>query len=136
MKKTLSAMVVLSGVVLIIAGCEGASTVAPPCSQNVDVAVATGPAPLIFWSPACGISQLTVSTVPPTGGGQPVNVWSFYVPENQPIGPFVTYGTAPAGATVTTQPQALVAGSTYRVQVFHTVGGDVLVSTGEATFTQ
>ena len=134
MKEKLSALVVLSSLVMLVAGCEGATTVVAPCSQNVDVFVGGGSAPLFAWSPACGISELDVSTVPATGGGQPVSVWSFHVPENQPVGPFIRYGIAPSHAVVSIQPQALEAGTTYRVQVFQTVGGDVLTSSGEATF--
>lgn len=136
MKKKLSAVVVLSSLVVLFAGCEGSSTVVEPCSQNVDVSVAgLGNGVLFAWTPECGMSFLSVTTVPAAAGGQPVIVWSFSVPENQPVGPFVQYGKAPDRATVTVQPQPLEAGTTYRVQVFQTIGGDALTSTGEATFT-
>jgi len=134
MKKKLSALVVLSSVLVLIAGCEGATTVVEPCSQNVDVFVGDGSVPLFLWTPRCGISQLEVSTVPATGG-KAFFVWAFHVPENQPVRPFVRYGTAPSHATVSVQPQALDPGTTYRVHVSQTVGGDVLTSSGEATFT-
>lgn len=134
MREKLSALVVLSSLVVLVVGCEGVSTVIEPCSQNVNVSVGAGAVPVFLWAPSCGISSLSV-TVAPTGGGQPVTVWAFQVPETQPVGPFIRYGTAPDRATVSVQPQALNPGTTYRVQVFQTVGGDVLTSSGEATFT-
>jgi len=135
MRKKSSALVVLCSLVTLVAGCEGVSTVIAPCSQNVEVSVGGGSVPIFLWTPACGMSQIDVSTVPATGGGQPVFVWSFHVPENEPVGPLVQYGKAPDRATVSVQPQPLVPGATYRVQVWQTVGGDVLTGSGEATFT-
>jgi len=116
--------------------CSGPSSVSPEaCNRDVQVAVLAGANPVFSWSPACGVSSLSVVTVPSTSGVSEELVWSFSVPEQNPIGPTIRYGIAPAGATVWTQPHALVAGATYRVRVMQTVGGDVLVGSGERLFT-
>ena len=116
--------------------CRGPSSVSPEaCNRDVQVAVVPGANPVFSWSPACGVSSLSVVTVPSTAGVNEESVWGFSVPEKNPIGPAIQYGIAPAGATVWTKPHALVAGATYRVRVMQTVGGDVLVGSGERLFT-
>lgn len=115
--------------------CRGA--VSPEgCARDVEVSVARGANPVFSWSPGCGISSLSVVTVPSTSGVSEEAVWGFTVPERTPIGPTIRYGIAPAGATVSTQPRALVAGATYRVLVMQTVGGDGVVGSGEGLFTR
>ena len=117
--------------------CEGASTVSPPgCVQNVQVTVAAESTPLFSWTPACGISFLSVVTVPSNAGGSVETMWSFSVPENDPFGPGIRYGQAPTGASVSVTPRPLVAGTTYRIRVLHTVGGDGLLGSGETEFTR
>jgi hypothetical protein len=118
-------------------GCSGTSSVAPEgCVQNVQVAVLPGTYPVFSWSPACGISSLSVVTVSSTPGAIEESMWGFSVSEQSPIGPGIHYGTAPVGATVWTQPRSLVAGATYRVRVIQTVGGDGLLGSGERVFTR
>lgn len=116
--------------------CRGSSAVSPEsCNQAVQVTVVARAKPVFSWSPACGMSSLSVVTVPATSGVSEELVWGFSVPEQNPIGPVISYGIAPAGATVWTQPHALVAGATYRVRVMQTVGLDVVVGSGERLFT-
>src|SRR5512132_510559 len=104
--------------------CNGASSISPQgCMQDVQVAVLTETTPLISWAPACGISSLSVETVPSSAGGSVETVWSFYVPENSPVGPGIRYGQSPSGANVSVAPHPLVAGARYRVRVLQTVGG-------------
>jgi hypothetical protein len=116
--------------------CEGASSVSPPgCVQNVEVAVTPEKTPLFSWAPACGISALSVETVPSSTSVSPEVVWAFFVSESQPFGPWIRYGQAPSGANVSVAPKSLVTGATYRVRVVQTLGGDVVVGSGERLFT-
>jgi hypothetical protein len=122
-------------VVLSALACNGASTVSPKgCVENVQVAVITETTPLFSWAPACGMSRLSVETVPSTPAGSPETVWAFFLPENAPVGPTIRYGQAPSGANVWVAPQPLVGGTNYRVRVMQTLGGDVLVGSGGAVF--
>jgi hypothetical protein len=122
---------------LMTFACEGASTVSPPgCAQNVQVAVVSGANPVFSWAPACGMSSLSVETVPAGAGASVQTVWGFTVPENTPVGPGIRYGQAPNGANVWFAPEPLVTGTSYRIRVTQTVGGDVLVGSGEALFTR
>jgi hypothetical protein len=126
------------GVAILFAAlsCNGTSSVAPDgCVRNVVITVIPGANPVFFWSPACGMSSLSVVTVPSASGSEET-MWGFSVPEQKPVGPAIRYGRAPEGSTVWTQPRALVVGTTYRVRVMHTVGGDGLLGTGERTFTR
>ncbi len=137
MKCTLSYLTRTTALLLTALGCNGTSPVTPEgCVQNVQVAVVQGANPVFSWSPACGMSSLSVATVPSTPGVNEESMWAFSVPEQSPIGPAIRYGSAPVGATVWTQPRALVAGASYRVRVMQTVGGDVLVGSGERVFTR
>ena len=107
------------------------------CVGTIDVSltnVAALAGPRVSWSPACGISELTVSTVPGPGAA-PVLVWSINAPEQSPIGPGIVYGQTPRGATALRDATPLVHGVTYRVSVGFTVGGDALAGSGQNTFT-
>ena len=86
------------------------------------------------WSPACGISTLTVSTVPAPGASA-VQVWSLTAPEQTPIGPSITYGVTPRGATSLHPAVPLVHGVTYRVSLAYVVGGDAVAGRGDEIFT-
>lgn len=108
-----------------------------PCDGVVQVSVSTDNAgtPVISWSPSCGMSRVAVSTVAPNRLDE-TPLWAFTVPENATVGPGVLYGSAPERATVSSAPQALSPGTVYRVILTQTVGGDVAVAGGEATFTR
>ena len=135
MNRALSFGVVAVALAIIVAGCEGGSSLAPePCKGNVEVTVLPVGQPVFAWSPDCGMSSVAVATVPSTPGAAGTVVWGFTVPENSPVGPGVVYGAAPARASVWTPPVPLEAGTTYRVSVAQTVGGDVLVASGDAVF--
>jgi hypothetical protein len=137
MKRNLFLIASATGLLLTALACNGASTISPQgCVQNVQVAVATGTTPLFSWAPACGISSLSVETVPSSAGGSVETVWAFFVPESNPVGPGIRYGQAPTGANVSVAPRPLVAGTNYRVRVQQTVGGDGLLGSGEAVFTR
>ena len=116
-------------------GCDRSSVAPEGCLRNVQVTVLPGADPTFAWSPACGMSSLSVVTVPPAPGVVEEMMWGFSVPEQSPIGPAIRYGRAPGGATVWTQPRSLVTGATYRVRVMQTVGGDGLLGSGEGVFT-
>ena len=137
MKRVLSNVSRAFALLLAGLGSGCTSSVAPEgCAQNVNLAVTPAANPLFSWSPACGVSSLSVARVPSQPGGVGELVWGFSVSEQTPIGPPIRYGASPAGARIWTPPRALEAGATYRVQVVMTVGGDVLVSTGERDFTR
>jgi hypothetical protein len=123
-------------VLLPVLGCRGASEVSPEgCRHNVEIAVLPGANPVFSWSPRCGVSTLSVSTVPSAPGAVEETMWGFSVPEQTPLGPRIPYGIAPSRATIWIQPRALQTGSKYRVSVWYTVGGDVLTGGGERVFT-
>ena len=125
-----------TGLLTATLACDGSSTTSPPgCYHNVEVAVVTGTIPLFSWAPACGMSQLSVVNPAPTVGGSEETMWSFSVSENAPVGPRIRYGDAPVGAKVWVAPRQLVPGTRYHIHVFHTVGGDGLLGSGEADFT-
>jgi hypothetical protein len=137
MKRNLSLISAATGLLLMSLACNITSGDSPQgCAQDVQVAVARGATPLFSWAPACGISSLSVETVPATSGGSAATVWAFTVPENNPVGPAIRYGQAPSGATVWFAAQPLVAGTSYRIRVVQTVGGDGLLGSGEAVFTR
>jgi hypothetical protein len=106
------------------------------CSGKIDVHVSfsANGAPSFDWAPRCGVSWLTVQTVPPMGA-MPVLKWAVSAPELSPIKPVIDYGVRPAGGNVQTSPTALSAGVTYRISVDQTVGLDVVVAHGDRTFT-
>ncbi len=138
MKQTLFVTASTTAALLVTAlACSDASGVGPKaCEENVRVAVAPEATPLFFWSPACGISSLSVETVQLDPGGPVEFVWGFSVPENTPVGPWIRYGEAPSRAIMPVPAQPLVKGTMYLVRVSQTVGGDVLVASGEAVFTR
>jgi len=109
------------------AGCQG------DVSLAVGIASTGSDVPLFGWSPACGISMLTVETVPGAGGAG-ILVWQFTAPENAQVGPAIVYGRTPRGATETRPALQLSTGVTYRLTVESTVGGDGVVGRGTVTF--
>jgi hypothetical protein len=136
MNRALSYLTRSTALLVATLSCRGTTAPTQGCVQNVQVAASTEAIPNFTWSPACGMSNLSVVTVPSAPGVAEESMWGFTVPERTPIGPAVRYGTAPAGATVWTQPRALVPGATYRVWVYHTVGGDGLLGSGKLVFTR
>src|SRR2546423_5869513 len=106
------------------------------CIGDIPISLSSSrvsPTPRFDWSPRCGISSLTVSTVPGPGAA-PVLVWSFSAPEAAPIGPAVTYGVTPDRATAPRAAQPLVHGVTYRVSIQYIVGGDGIAGSGDEIF--
>jgi hypothetical protein len=126
----------VAALVLTAPACSGMTSAPEGCTRNVEVNVIPGANPAFVWSPSCGMSSLLIVTVPSAPGVNEETMWGFTVPENSPIGPAIRYGSAPRGATVWTQPRALVTGATYRVRVMLTVGGDGLLGSGERVFTR
>jgi hypothetical protein len=120
-----------------IVACDNSPTHPVGCSGTVTLKV--GPsldpsgAPQFGWSPRCGITNLTVIVLP-NGVGDPAVVWDVSAPENAEIGPPVIYGRMPAGATAGIAAQPLQAGSTYRVSILSTVGGDAVGAEANTTF--
>ena len=108
------------------------------CLGDVPIEISTSSAAtaqLRFdWSPRCGITTLTVSTVP-APGASPVQVWSLDAAEQMPVGPSITYGVTPRGATAPHIALPLVPGLTYRVSVAFVVGGDGIAARGDKLFT-
>ena len=131
----LSYLTCVTALLLITLSCNRTTAPVEGCFLNVDVAVSPEAIPSITWSPTCGMSHLTVTTVPSAPGVSEEMMWAFSLPERTPIGPAIRYGSAPTGATVWTQPRALVRGVTYQVWVYHTVGGDGLLGSGKRVFT-
>lgn len=122
---------------LLACSCQNTIAVesfATPCHGPVTVEVTVGLEPQINWAPQCGISSLAVLTVPSTPGAVEAVMWWFTVPEQQPVGPGIRYGQAPARAN-SRAPLELRAGTTYRVRVTQTLGLDVSIAEGVRVFT-
>jgi hypothetical protein len=123
---------------LFSASCHDAPTaayIAPPvCPRTVDVTVGTGLEPDISWAPACGISSVVVTTMPSSLTDPGTMMWFAYVNEASPFAPAIHYGHAPAGAS-TQSPLALIAGTSYQVWVYQTVGQDAISAQGVKEFT-
>jgi hypothetical protein len=80
MKRNLSLISAATGLLLMSLACNITSGDSPQgCAQDVQVAVARGATPLFSWAPACGISSLSVETVPATTGGSAATVRAFTV---------------------------------------------------------
>ena len=75
-----------------------------------------------------------MSTVPASGASA-VQVWLLTAPEQTPIGPSITYGVTPRGATASRAAVPLVHGLTYRVSLAYVVGGDAIAASGQQIFT-
>jgi len=114
--------------------CSDATAPPAPCSGPLTVVVASSSQPILKWSPTCGASELSVTRVPANSSEVERVVWGFTVSEQSPVGPGIVYGVSPKNATVWTAPEVLDVGRTYRVTVAYTVGGDVVVGSGTATF--
>ena len=128
-----SAFVLLASIV----ACDNSPTHPVGCSGTVTLKV--GPsldpsgAPQFDWSPRCGITNLTVIVLP-NGIGDPAVIWDVSAPEHAEMGPPVIYGRVPTGATAGIGAQPLQAGSTYRVSILSTVGGDAISAEANKTF--
>lgn len=131
----------LLAILLTTATCSATTTpgkrVSPEgCAQTVQIVVSTHAIPRFSWKPACGVSYFVVQTVTSTPGAAEPLMWVFSVHEQSPIGPAIQYGIAPADANVLEPARPLVAGTTYRVWMVQTLGGDVNIGGGTAVFTR
>lgn len=119
-------------------GCDSPTKPLTGCLGDVPIEISTSseatPQLRFDWSPPCGISTLTVSTVP-APGASPVQVWSLDAAEQMPVGPAITYGVTPRGATAPHVALPLVHGLIYRVSVAYVVGGDAIAASGDKLFT-
>ena len=119
-------------------GCDSPTKPLTGCLGDVPIEISTSsdatPRLRFDWSPPCGISTLTVSTVP-APGASPVQVWSLDAAEQMPVGPAITYGVTPRGATAPHVALPLVHGLIYRVSVAYVVGGDAIAASGDKLFT-
>jgi hypothetical protein len=106
---------------------------APQCAGPVTLSVGGGTNPAFRWTPDCRLFLVLVED-PLNGEDQ----WGVESDSANGIGPPVTYGTVPAGATKELMsPTALQAGHAYRVDVFRFTGPgheDGLI-VGQQTFT-
>ena len=116
-------------------GCDSPTHPITGCLGDVPIEIiSSGSAPRFEWSPPCGISTLIVETVPAPGASA-VQVWLLTADEQRPIGPSITYGATPRGATAPHSAVPLVHGVTYRVSVVRVVGGDAIGASGMKIFT-
>ena len=115
--------------------CDSPTKPITGCLGDVPIQItSSGPGLRFGWSPPCGISTFTVSTVPAPGASA-VQVWLLTAPEQTPIGPSITYGVTPRGASTLRAAVPLVHGLTYRVSLAYTVGGDAIAASGQQIFT-
>src|SRR4051812_13854788 len=130
--------------VIVAVGCserptppdEEPASLGDACSGRVEIQVsfASNGQPSFDWTPRCGISWLTVQTVPFMGAA-PVLAWAVAAPELNPVKPVIDYGVLPRGGSLSSGPAKLVQGVTYKITVDQTVGLDASVAHGERTFT-
>jgi hypothetical protein len=134
-KRNLFSTVSATGLLLTAFGCNETVTVSPKgCAQNVEVAVANETTPVFSWAPACGVSSLSVETIP-SNTGTVETIWAFSVPETNLVLPGIRYGRAPSEASVSVAPRPLVAGTNYRVRVLR-ISSVGLIIFGEAIFSR
>ena len=103
---------------------------------DVSTSLSAAQTPRFDWSPRCGVTNLTVTLLPSPPGNDPVVVWNISAPESSKMGPPVSYGVIPRGATAQSAAQPLVSGVRYRVNILTTVGGDAIAAMAEKTFTR
>lgn len=122
------------GLMGLLGSCSGDPSDVPleDCpGDTVALAVSAGRAPMISWTPACGMSALDVF---PAAGGS--SLWVLYsgaqAAEN-PLRSGIAYGHAPRGALEVTGPVPLAAGTVYRVAIYRYIDGTRLQA-GVATF--
>jgi hypothetical protein len=98
--------------------------------ETVTLDVDLSGVPVFSWTPtSCGFTDIMVWD----SGSR---VWHVYVSISEPlIGSGVTYGITPRGARTRVEPQPLVAGRTYRLEVVWGEGDDAFIGTA-ATFTR
>jgi hypothetical protein len=129
------ALAVIAGAAAL--ACNNSPTHPEGCSGQVTLDVITSGAPLVkprfTWSPRCGITGLTVVR----GGAEndPIVLWSITASEAAQIGPAVTYGVTPSGATTLQSPGPLASGTPYIVTIISTVGGDGVTARAQKGFT-
>lgn len=115
--------------------CDSPTKPLTGCLGNVPIEInSSAPALRFEWSPPCGITTLSVSTVP-APGASPVQVWRVDAAEQMPVGPSITYGVTPRGATAPHAAAPLVHGLTYRVSIAYVIGGDAIGASGDKLFT-
>lgn len=126
-----------------LCACSGGfePTAAEPCAfdQEVAVEVGSGPAPLITWTPACGMASLEILPVT----GSPTSGWLLFTgpraPEN-PLRSGIVYGQTPPEAIAPGPATALAAGTEYQVVISRWVGDSSglgsLIPAGGATFSR
>lgn len=73
------------------------------CDQPLEFTVSSSTSPTISWNPACTVAQLYVTE--PSDASTPIR-WQVDASSNS-IRPPVSYGSAPAGTTVSKSPDAL-----------------------------
>jgi hypothetical protein len=123
----------LSLIVIVGAiSCNGPTSPPSPCNGTIEVSAITTTPVRFSWNPACGISELVVSTE--SALPEVASVWGFSVSEQNPVGPDVVFGVKPRGATEWTSPDPLEVGRVYRVTVRYTVGRDAVVAQGQRAF--
>jgi hypothetical protein len=114
----------LPALFILSLGCAEAS--APPveaCAddQAVTVHVSAGPRPAFTWTPACGMTSITVFSA----AGPPPAAWVLYggsSAASNPLRSGIRYGQAPSGTLEATPETALEVGSEYQVLVYRWVG--------------
>jgi len=120
---------------ILAAGC-GSDSIAVPeqpaaCDGPLAVTVSGGTTPTFSWSPACGVSDLVV--VKSTAAGDSL-VWGISAPEAVRFGGPITYGNPPSFVTQSPHAAPLVPNASYHVDVYMTIGLDVVRGSGRKSF--
>lgn len=102
----------------------------PPreCTSPISLTVSSDTPPQFTWTAACAVARVVVFE-PPTLDATSV-MWDVRSAPPRILSP-VQYGVRPLGSTEEHAAEALVAGETYRVQIF----SDVQIMIGSASFT-
>lgn len=102
------------------------------CEELVRITVDQGGGTVFDWEPECSVDSLLVRSLG-ADGSVTGTVWEISF-DNDPISPPVSYGTAPAGTKVRTDPVPLEPGREYRISIFR-ISGISIIAIGAEEFT-
>jgi hypothetical protein len=103
---------VLASVVLAACGSDNPAAPTVACQTAITATVGTGTTPRFDWSPACGITAISVIAAP--GLGTPTTMW-IIESDTRLLGPGIRYGDTPAGTRTATPAHPVTHGSSYMV---------------------
>jgi|GEM_PF-3231556 len=106
----------LASLALVVASCgDSAGPTGGGCDESLVVTVSSTTSPAISWTPSCTVAAIRISQ--PSEPVDSLKIKWWVQSETNSIRPPVSYGSAPAGATVLLGPKALFGGTQYFVEL-------------------